>query len=313
MMRNWLSFLSLSVVTLSCVQESFVDVPAERMLQVDAVFYLNAPLPVIQVRHAFKATGDEPFRFNRTERWTLGAKVELRAWNPAATPIDTVLIATTEFQPGRFRPLQTSLRVMQSVQYEVKVTWDGLTASAKARIPRYDPIGLQITNENPRFARRSIFRNFIDPSQVNSPPVADTMDVYASRVNITYTATSAFMAVQYGTDHEFTGYNQYLYFDRDLVNPSTYRNLYLDERNPTFELSRDVFGLYPYASSIEDRDPATLRVVVVVPEDIYADYARTDGDFLLPATPTNVKNGVGLFIGAVRDTVYYEIPFFLDP
>jgi len=313
MTRQCLPLLFLAVTALSCVQESFVDVPAERMLQVDAVFYRNAPLPVIQVRHAFKATGSEPFRFNRNERWTLGATVQLRAWDPTATPVDTILIALTESQPGRFRPLQTSLRVMQSMHYEVHVRWDGLNASAKARIPRYDPIGLQISNENTRFSRRSIFRNFIDPSQVNSPPIADTMDVYASRVNITYTATSAFMAVQFGTDHEFTGLGKYIYFDRDLVNPSVYRNLFLDERNPTFELSRDVFGLYPYLSSIEDRNPATLRVVVVVPEDIYADYARTDGDFLLPSTPTNVNNGVGLFIGAVRDTVYYEIPFTVFP
>lgn len=311
-MRQWLAFFLLAVTTLSCVQESFVDVPAQRMLQLDAVFYLGAPLPVIEVRHAFKATGDEPFRFNRDERWTLGAKVELRAWDPTVTPIDTMIIAMTEIQPGRFRTLQTSLRVMQSVHYEVNVTWDGLSASAKARIPRFDPIGLQITNENPRFTRRSIFRNFIDPSQVNSPPIADTVDVYASHVNIQYTATSAFMAVQFGTDHEFNGLSKYIYFDRDLVDPSIYRNLHLDERNPTFELSRDVFGLYPYLTSIEEREPATLRVVVVVPEDIYADYARTDGDFLLPATPTNVKNGVGLFIGAVRDTTFYEIPFFFD-
>ncbi len=312
-MRQWLVSFLVAATALSCVQESYVDVPADRMLQVDAVFYLNAPLPVIEVRHAFKATGDEPFRFNRTERWTLGARVELRAWDPTATPVDTLTIATTEIQPGRFSPMQTSLRVMPSMHYEVNVTWDGLSASAKARIPRYDPIGLQITNDNPRFARRSVFRNFIDPSQVDSPPLVDTLDIYASRVDITYTATSAFMAVQYGTDHEFTGYSKYIYFDRDLVNPSTYRNLYLDERNPTFELTRDVFGLYPYMMPIEEREPATLRVVVVVPEDIYADYARTDGDFLLPATPTNVKNGVGLFIGAVRDTVYYEIPFFLTP
>jgi hypothetical protein len=313
MIRHCLSFLLLALTAVSCVEESFLDVPAERMLQVDAVFYLNAPLPVIQVRHAFKATGNEPFQFNRTERWTLGANVQLRAWNPSATPIDTIVIALTEVQPGRFRPLQTSLRVMQSMHYEVHVTWDGLTASAKAVIPRYDRRGLSITNENPRFARRSIFRNLIDPSQVDSPPIADTLDIYASRVKISYTATSAFMAVQYGTDHEFIGLGKYLYFDRDLVDPSVYRHLYLDERNPRFELSRDVFGLYPYLSSIDDREPATLRVVVVVPEDIYADYARTDGDFLLPATPTNVKNGVGLFIGAVRDTVYYVIPFFLDP
>ncbi len=312
-MRQWLTSVLLAATALSCVQESYVDVPAQRMLQLDAVFYLNAPLPIIEVRHAFKATGEDPFRFNRNERWTLGAKVELRAWDPTAPPVDTLTIATTEIQPGRFRPLQTSLRVMQTMHYEVTVTWDGLTASAKARIPRYDPIGLQISNDDTRFVRRSIFRNFIDPTQVESPPLVDTLDIYASRVDIQYTASSAFMAVQFGTDHEFTGYNKYIYFDRDLVNPSTYSNLYLDERNPTFKLTRDVFGLYPYLTSIEEREPATLRVVVVVPEDIYADYARTDGDFLLPATPTNVKNGVGMFIGAVRDTVYYEIPFFLTP
>lgn len=311
-MSRGILLIGLLIATASCVRESYVDEPADRMLQIDAIFYRGAPIPEIQVRHAFKVTGREPFRFNRNERWTLGATVLLRTWDTTQADPDTLEIPLREVQPGRFRPLQPSLRVLRGFAYAVDVRWDGLHASAEARIPEYDASGVQITNETPRFAGQSIFVNRIDPSQLTLPPYSDTMFVYASKVRIEYTASSAFMAVQYGTDHEFTALAKYVDFDHDVVDPSIYESLYLDERNPRFVLTRDVYGLYPYLSSGNDRQPANLRVVVVLPEDIYADYARTDGDFLLPATPTNVTNGVGLFIGAVRDTLYYEIPFFFD-
>lgn len=93
-----------------------------------------------------------------------------------------------------------------------------------------------------------------------------------------------------------------------MGDPLRYNSFILEELNGEFEYERIVYSYFPLRSQSDGDKNIILRVVAVVPEDIYADYVRVSSSFLLPATVTNVKNGVGLFIGARRDTMYISIP-----
>jgi len=315
-MRLSILFCISVMLGASCITNYEIDRPEEPMLQIDAVLYGGKTFDPITIRRVFKATGTQIDTIKSADLWAAGASVRLfhtsipTDLNPV--PTDTIFIPTIEVEPGRHLPGNQSERVSFDRQYGIQVQWNQLKANATAKVPFYDINTMLLTHQQIRAQPDTVsfIIGVIDPSGV------DTNDrifvqFYQSRISLVQELDAKFIAVQVATDTEIIAVREYFNYRQFVGDPLRYNNFVLDEANDVFEYERTVYAYFPLGAESDGDQNILLRVVAVVPEDIYADYARVSSSFLLPATVTNVNNGVGLFIGARRDTMYIRIPLIL--
>lgn len=318
-MRKCAIFILFAVFTLpqlSCITNYEIDKPEEPMLQIDAVLYGGKTFDPINIRRVFKATGTQIDTIKSTDLWASGANIRLFhtavPTEQSPTPTDTVFIPTVEVEPGRHIPGNTAETVLFDRQYGIHVQWNQLKASATAKVPFYDINSMQLTHQQIRAQPDTVsfIIGVIDPTGV------DTNDrifvqFYQSRISLVQELNAKFIAVQVATDTEIIAVRDYFNYRQFVGDPLRYNNFVLDGTSNVFEYERTVYAYFPLGQESDGDQNILLRVVAVIPEDIYADYARVSSSFLLPATVTNVNDGVGLFIGARRDTMIIRIPLIL--
>jgi hypothetical protein len=301
-------FLLLGISMASCITDYVVDEPLEPMLQVDATLFANEPIREIKIRKAYKATGAQPDTIYYNDLWADGASVLLfHVPRETGALQDAVYLELTETNPGRFLPVEPHL-VQYDRTYHIQVSWENLSARAEATVPNYEKTELQLSH--------SFLKNVPDTTTFVSANVnpADTnaedqvvvayyeLDVFANQ-----TTDARFMSIQLSTESERVAIVAYSNYAQFVGNPLRFSSHILDEINNSFSHTQRVYAYFPVNSSAQD-STITLRAVVVVPEDIYADYTQVTSTYLLPATVTNVTGGVGLFMAARRDTIFATIP-----
>jgi hypothetical protein len=300
----------------SCITNYEIDKPEEPMLQIDAVLYGGKTFDPIKIRRVFKATGTQIDTIKSEDLWASGANVRLFhtsiSTDQSPIPTDTVFIPTVEVEPGRHIPMNTSEIVSFDRQYGIQVRWNQLKASATAKVPFYDMITMQLTHQQIRAQPDTVsfIIGVIDPTGVDTEDRI-FVQFYQSRISLVQELDSKFIAVQVATDTEIIAIREYFNYRQFVGDPLRYNNFVLDGTSNLFEYERTVYAYFPLGEESDGDQNILLRVVAVIPEDIYADYARVSSSFLLPATVTNVNDGVGLFIGARRDTMYIRIPLIL--
>ncbi len=284
-----------------------VDEPAERLLQVDAVFYAWAPVPEIEVRDVFRLSGSGPFEVIRDSLWVTGADVRLFSLSDHAGAADTQHVAMVETRAGRYAPADAGWRVLPGRAYHLDVRWKGRHAHAVARIPDADGAAPLVTFLTPVWTDTLILRPATPP-----PPGADTefdtMMVLSADVRAEWEWAVPVACVQMASDAELFASVFYLNFKRDIIDPQRYHTYFPSVNDPVIRHGRTVYYFHPVSDPVPSGDQFDVRIVWVVPEAAYADYLRAEPDFLFPSTPTTVQGGVGLVIGARRDTQFVSIP-----
>lgn len=292
--------LSLMLFLSSCVVESHIDEPAEPVLQIDATLVAGQAIPEIKIRKGFKATGPEPFEVPKEDLWAEGAEVALMH--------NGEIIDLYEHSPGRFHPSDASVEVIAGQSYSIEVSWDGLDASATADVPLFNLDIHEINISEPVLLPEHLVLYYSPPSGSMEGGRYDTLLNYQSRVSINQAVQHKSAIFQIASTSELSAINFYSMFSVVQGDPEKYTTIYNDDVTSSLTYETDVSAYFDINSSPESRDKLTSRIVAVVPENIYADYSRVESTYFTPITITNVENGVGLFIGAVRDTVYIDIP-----
>jgi hypothetical protein len=275
-----------------CTLPAEIEVDAEPVLHIEAVLYAGYPVPEILVRQTFQATGTDPFSIPRDALWATGASVELKRNGES--------VSVEETAPGRFRPVDASEIVRQGEVYDLAVDWEGRSASATARIPRFDTnVVLEVRAAIERVDEPVRLHNF-ETDRI------DSLSVYYVRFELIQAEHPPVALFQVTTPDELRIEETYGVVGTviEYEHPPTYRAFYRSETGlDSIVLSHTLVEIEPY--QVQPTETA-VRVIRVIPEEIYQAFAQTRSDFFAPVTVTNVQGGVGLFIGAVRDTLWFN-------
>lgn len=293
--RIWFALLPCLIVILNgCESPVALEVEAEPLLQVDATFFSGAPFPVVKVRRTFKATGTDRFEVTEDQIWAEGATVQLLR--------NSQLVVVAEIAPGRFEAQDKAQVVLPGDTFRVAVQWKDLQASAVAAVPEFEKQNIHVSIASPIRTANTRLRN------VNTGLI-DTLATYVATVNLHQDTRPEVELIQIASASERTLEENYgnvsgiAPSDRPLSFTAFFQE---DATSDSISLTKQVFE---YQSTDDERSTEmVVKVVSVVPEPIYGDYIRTQSDFFTPVTVTNVEGGVGLFIGAKRDTLTYVVP-----
>lgn len=310
--KSIILFLLLGIVTASCITDYVVDEPLEPMLQVDATLFANEPIGEIKVRSVYKATGAQSDTIYFNDLWADGASVQLlHVARDAGELTDTVIVELNEIKPGRFLPNDTHI-VQYDRSYHIRVNWNGLSARAIANVPDYEIANLELTYSNLSSVpdTTTFTTTNVNPSNVDSEDQI-VVAYYGIDVFARQTTGVRFMSIQLSTDSERVAIVAYSNYAQFVGNPLRYSSYVLEELTNSFTHEQRVHAYFPVTGGGSQDSSFILRAVVVVPEDIYADYTQVTSTYLLPATVTNVTGGVGLFMAARRDTIFTTIPLNL--
>lgn len=303
-----ISYFLLFLIMAGCVVENrYVDEPIEPMLQVDATLVAGEPITDIKIRQVFKATGSAPFEIGRDQLWVEGATIELYELARGSSYEEGHLIPVREraSEPGRFDAIDSKYVVKPSRDYHIKVSWRGMDVHATAKIPDYDAEDLHIDTTVPELMSETIKleRN----STGLGPPPVDTLVVYKSMVNLEQIIPYSSVSFQLATESELNALQVYPNFRFQVRNPLNYISLNIEENDYQFSHQQELYGYFRHDSDPAERKEINVRIVMVVPESIYADYILAEPSYLVPLLVTNVKGGAGLFFGAKRDTLHVSI------
>lgn len=302
----------LSFGMVSCISDIKLDEATEPMLQIDAILYADSPMQPVMIRQVFKATGTIRDTVRTEDLWVQGAEIELyEITMQQGAAVDSVMVGMVESSPGHYVPEDSGFIIKRDRRYRILVRWQNLKASATAEIPQYSHEGLRVVrqqlNLQPEIATFQVVPVGTPDDMGDSSGERESVEYFQVRVFISQFIPGEFVAIQVSSDTERSAANRYLRYSDYVGNPLVYSSLLLSETNRELLFQRDVYAYFPLGTPVNAERVMRLRVVTVVPEDIYADYLRVSSSFIMPATVTNVHQGVGLFIGAVRDTSYYNI------
>lgn len=288
----------VALLSLSACEGPFeVEPDYEPLLQLDATITAGAPLPEIRVRRTFRVTGADEVVVPENELWAAGASVVLRR--------DGEPVALTETAPGRFVPTTDTPPVQRGDHFTIDVAWENLRAHAEARVPDTDADDFSLEVGTPTELPHLVLRNAGTGSR-------DTLRVYGARVRFAYPIPPPVVLLQLATLTELELSETYGEINGLVpsLSPEAYVPFFEDEVG-VGGIAYDK-GVYDYRlrqePGTEETDMMEVRAVLMVPEAIYGDYVRTGSDALTPVTVTNVEGGVGLFIGATRDTLTVPLP-----
>jgi hypothetical protein len=289
----WATALGLVINLLGCTIPVDIETEPTPVLQVDATFFANEQFPIIQIRQSFNVTGSEQFFVDTDTLWAKEATVMLHR-NEQTVPV-------FETAPGRFRTVDTTKTARAGDAVEIQVSWQGLTAHAVANVPTFQLNDFELTMSDVTTERGIPLLNFLTEQ-------IDTLDVYYANVTLTQTNRPDVELIQmaslaelnletmYGRVHSIIDYHsnpEYQLFIADAANDD---NLTATRKTLTYISSGSVSRTISFS----------VRVITVVAEAVYGDFVRTRSDFFTPVRVSNVDNGVGLFIGASRDTLWFN-------
>lgn len=292
-----------ALLLLSACEGPFeVEPDYEPLLQLDATITAGSPIPEIRIRRTFRVTGSDEVIVPEDELWAAGASVVLRR--------DGERIALEEVAPGRFVPAAGTPPAQRGDHFAIDVTWESLVARAEASVPDTANGDFSLEVGTPAEFPDLVLRNTSTGSH-------DTLRVYGVHARLAYPTPPPVVLLQLATvsELELSG----TYGETNGLTPSLSPEAYVSFFEDEVGVGRIAYdtSVYDYSlrqesgtegSGTGEPDTMEVRAVLVVPEAIYGDYVRTGSDALTPVTVTNVEGGVGLFIGATRDTLAVRLP-----
>ena len=292
--RFGITLLAAACILAGCESTVALEPEFDPVLQLDATFTAGDPLPQIRVRRSFPIAGADVIDVPDEELWARGADVRLTR---NGTPV-----ALAEHAPGRFRAVSGEAPVQPDDTFAVEVHWEQLTARAVAVVPVLDAERIRLSVGGAvRMQHDVVLRDMRDGTR-------DTLHAYGMHARLALPGPPAVTHVQLVTASELELEARYgnvsgLVPSRNLEG---YESFYREGEPDSLIYSKPVFT---YVDEGEGPPGAVeVRAVVVVPEPIYCDYMRTGSSMFTPVTVTNVEGGVGLFIGAARDTLTARVP-----
>lgn len=289
-MKNYLLIIAACYSFTSCVETLDIDTKHEPLLQVDAVFYANESLPLIEIKQSFEAVGTRIYEIPYTDLLIKGAEVKL-LWNGKS-------IEVLEETLGQYRG-QSADTIRMGDVFEIEVKHNGRIVTSKAVVPTFDVEAIRFkANETTPFYAEEVYTRDSIPDTVSVragypfleaviPFVPDFMAfIWYSLDADEY--EEIYQTQFFSTRKEFQGFSDfylgenYVGFDTISIYKKHY-TYFLDENTPT-----DLFTTI------------NLGYELVIPEPIYAEYHTTYSSVIVPITVTNVEGGVGLFFGAIR-------------
>lgn len=178
-----------------------------------------------------------------------------------------------------------------------------MVANAEARIPDYDISGLSLQHETVLLPDRII----LERETTGLTPIIDTLDVYQTTLRLQQEIPYSMAVLQALSSSEQAASFMYYEFFARYSDPSRYTPHFLEENGFQFDAERTINAFYLYDIEKENRAEKSIRIVMLVPESIYGDYVLLTSNYIVPAIVTNVEGGVGLFVGARRDTTFIGI------
>lgn len=279
-------FIALSLLFVSCEITTNIDADHDPVLQVDAVFFTGEPMPVIEIKRSFKPMGSSKYEIDRESIMVTGADIELTHNGEPVT--------VEEESTGRYRPVSNE-QVQAGDTFEITVEKDGKLVSAVACVPDYsvEKIELNPASEVELRAWNLVEAGLIREVWEGGLPV----NIYLPFLP-DYTAIQLLSEMEadlYGVEEPGPGGPSALEF-------YTYSK---KEYSGSTTLSADQIVSVFYPREEGDEKPTGNRTVtvystIVIPEPIYETWQNTHSETLVPVTITNVEEGVGLFIGAMR-------------
>jgi hypothetical protein len=262
-MRYWF----IMIVLVSCQQPVSIHTTHDPVIQVDAVFFTGKPMPVIRIRESISVVGNEPSVIPINQLDLHGAVVEL-TWNGQ-------LISVNEDSAGYYRPISPDT-VRMGDRIHVRVQHDGREVSAIAHVPDY-PVDLIAMSVDADVVLQQVFHQ--EEQQL--------MWTGTFPLSLTIPFVPAYTAAQWVAENEEDIAFQIRY-GSDIQGTSELR------------ISRISRIYFPLDEKPEGEIDVRFKHTVIIPEPIYATYARTRSTNVVPVAVTNVNGGVGLFIGAIR-------------
>lgn len=279
--------LALLCLIVSCEDDIILQKIEDPVLQINAVFYEGEALsdiPIL-VQQTFSVTGSEPIILDSTDIYVSGAQISVQ--------VNGEPYGVEERAIGQY--YITSDRIIASDdRIEIEITFENLTASATALVPRVNPSSLQIVPEDSVFLSLQPFED----EQGNVEEMWYGLLDVGIKVRLDHTYVIVETTSEDDTFLEESG----------LMN----LNSFFDEA--LFRLEKvaqeDFVGFEFYESTMTagvldrniNQEPMSLRDLeiktrMLVPEDIYYTFITTFSNEFAPVTVTNVTGGVGLFIG----------------
>lgn len=298
----------LSLALSSCVVEDrYLDEKAAPMLQVDATLFKGEPIREIKIRRVFDIHGSGPFEIDRNDLWADNAVVRLYEVD-LDTGADSLLIPLKErdSEPGRFDAVDPDYRVQPDKRYVLEAEWNELEAAAIATIPEYRIEELNIEASQPLLLTDTLY--FAREQIGFGPPPVDTLIVFRTNLEMNQNIPYNHVTYQIATESEIRALQLYPRFRFDVRDPLKYLAQNIEENQNRFTHQQAVDEYFDVHSDSQQRNEMVIRIVMIVPESIYGDYIEADPSYLVPVFVSNVENGAGLFIGAVRDTLEVRVP-----
>lgn len=262
-MRYWFIIL----VLVSCQQPVSIHTNHDPVIQVDAVFFTGQPMPVIRIRESVAVVGSTPNVISANELNLSGAVIELIR--------NGQIVSVIEDSAGYYRPILTDT-VRMGDRIHIRVQHDGREVNAIADVPDY-PVELITMSVDANVVLQQVFHQEEEQLMWTG--------IFPLSIHIPF--VPAYTAAQWIAENE-----------EDVA----FQIRYGSDVRGTSELNMTRFSrvYYPLDEKPQGDTDVRFEYAVIIPEPIYATYARTRSTNVVPVTVTNVDGGVGLFIGAIR-------------
>lgn len=260
-------YLFICLLFISCQQPVSIHTKHNPVVQVDAVFFTEQPMPVIRIRESISVVGDATYEIPTHQLDLSGAVVEL-TWNGQ-------LISVNEDSAGYYRPISPDT-VRMGDRIHIRVQHDGRVVNAIADVPVY-PVDLITMSVDADVVLQQVFH------QEEQQLMWTGTFPLSIKIPFVPAYTAAHWVAQNEEDIEFQ-----IRYGSDVMGTSE------------LEMTRFSRVYYPLDEKPQGETDVHFEYTIIVPEPIYATYARTRSTNVVPVTVTNVDGGVGLFIGAIR-------------
>jgi hypothetical protein len=279
-----ITFILVALVCFQCINDDLNYDTFEPVLQLDATFYANDSLPEIQLTQSFLLNGRTLNEIPESEIYVSGAQIAL-FWNGEKMEIE-------ERAAGYYKIISNDLVKLGDV-FEIEVTHDNHTISAKATVPNVPIEMVSLQSQNATKLKRTQFSKSTNPKEkiivwignpfikIDIPFVPENFKLDISAIN-TCNGVPSYMyypsngwKIKGFTKYDFQGFNTI----------TLYNSLALCQTDS--------------AKSEGAKAIITINLEMVTLGAEFKDWR---------AIPSNVINGIGRFTGAVRYTKDFEIP-----
>lgn len=260
-------YVFICLLLISCQQPVSIHTKHDPVIQVDAVFFTGQTMPVIRIRESISVVGNEPYEVPINQLDLSGAVVALT--------LNEQIVTVLEDSAGYYRPISSDT-VRMGDQIHIQVRHDGREVNALAHVPEY-PVELITMSVDADVILQQVFDQEEQqlmwtgtfPLSLKIPFIP----AYTAAQWVSESEGHIAFDIRYGIDHRGSS----------ELNMTRFSRVY-----------------YPLDEKPEGDTDVRFEYAVIIPEPIYATYARTRSTNVVPVTVTNVDGGVGLFIGAIR-------------